>query len=342
MNRVFLVLLCCILASCGTLPRKENFTVPLQHFGAQKGTAEVDNDYKLQPDDVLDVLYHFDTITEGVYLIAPHDRLSVKFLNASEYDDIHQVRPDGFISLPFVGDVKAAGKSVNELKNTLTRMYRPILKDPSFFVSLVEYQVHLKEIRSSLDHPNMGQARLITVRGDSKISLPMVGELDVKNKSIAEVRAEANERYAKVASGMSVDVLLQKSHPRQVYIFGEVRNPGGHQVTGAVSLFQAVAMAGGPSNEAELSTVVAMTRENDEIVAQVYDFEDVLNGKSKAFTAMLSPEDMVYIPRNRLSSTAQVMRSVSEILLFRGIGLTYSYRLDDNRTEFVDQQQQQP
>lgn len=336
MNRFLIAILLCCLTACGTLPNKDTFSIPLQHFGSKEAKPMADTDYKLQPDDVLDVLYHFNTISDGVYLIAPHDKLSVKFLNASEYDDIHQVRPDGYISLPFVGDVPAAGLSVDALKKKLTALYRPILKDPSFFVSLVEYQVHLKEIRSALDHPNMGQARLITVREDAKISLPMIGDLDVKNKSIQQVRAEANKRYSSVAKGMSVDILLQKSHPRQVYIFGEVRKPGGHQVTGPVSLFQAVAIAGGPSNEAELGTVVALTKENDEMVAQVYDFEEVLNGKSKAFTAMLSPEDIVYIPRNRLSSTAQVMRSVSEILLFRGIGLTYSYRLDEEDTQYVE------
>ena len=338
MNRFVIAGLSFFLAACGTLPQKDAFTIPLQHFGADNSTRLTETDYLLQSDDVLDVLYHFDTITSGLYRIAPHDRLSIKFLNASEYDDVHQVRPDGYISLPFVGDVKAAGLSVSELKSALTKMYRPILKDPSFFVSLVEYQVHLKAIRSALDHPNMGQARLITVRADGKISLPMIGDLDVKNKSVAAVRAEANERYSKIAEGMSVDIMLQKTHPRQVYIFGEVRNPGGHQITGPVSLFQAVAIAGGPSNEAELGTVVALTREGDEMVAQVYDFEDALNGKSKAITAMLSPEDIVYIPRNRLSSTAQVMRSVSEILLFRGIGLTYSYRLDNEDTRYVEQQ----
>jgi len=317
------------LLACGTLPQKENYSIPLQHFGKQKQNPEINlADYTLQADDVLDVLYRFNTISDEIYTVSPHDKLNVMFLTASEYDNIHQVRPDGYVSLPFVGDVKVVGLSVEEIKKKITKLYRPVLKDPSFFVSLTEYQVHLKEIRTSLDHPNMGQARLITVRQDQKVSLPLIGDLSVKGKSIAELRAEANVLYGNVTKGLSVDVLLQKSHPRQIYVFGEVNNPGGHLITGPISLFQAVAIAGGANHDAELGTVVALRQEDGEMVAKVFDLDNALNGGGDALSAMLSPEDVIYVPRTRLSSTAQVMRYVSEIFLFRGIGVNYSYQLN--------------
>ena len=324
------------LSACGTLPKGTDYSIPLQHFGKQKQNPEMNfADYTLQADDVLDVLYRFNTISDEIYTVAPHDKLNVMFLTASEYDNVHQVRPDGYVSLPFVGDVKVAGLSVEEVKGKITKLYKPVLKDPSFFVSLTEYQVHLKEIRSSLDHPNMGQARLITVRQDQKVSFPLIGDLSVKGKSIADLRAEANVLYANVTKGLSVDVLLQKSHPRQIYVFGEVNNPGGHLITGPISLFQAVAIAGGANHDAELGTVVALRKEGSEMVAKVFNLENALNGNGQVFSAMLSPEDVVYIPRTRLSSTAQVMRHVSEIFMFRGLGATLSYRVDDP-TRFED------
>lgn len=324
------------LLGCGTLPKAKDYSIPLHHFGTKAPQVNVDaTDYVLQADDVLDVLYHFDTLSNELYLIEPHDKLNVMFLTASEYDNIHQVRPDGYISLPFVGDVKVAGISVDQAKSTIKQLYKPILKDPSFFVSLVEYQVHLKEIRASLDHPNMGQARLITVRQDQKISLPMIGDISIKDKSVSQLREEANARYAKINKRMSIDVLLQKSHARQIFVFGEVNNPGGHRVSGSTSLFQAIAMAGGANHDAELRTVVALRKENNEMVAKVFNVKNALNGKGGALTAMLSPEDVIYVPRTRLSNTAQVMRNISDIMMFRGVGATLSYRIDDP-TRFED------
>ncbi|MBV1921311.1 MAG: polysaccharide biosynthesis/export family protein [Pseudomonadales bacterium] len=315
---------------CGTLPKESDYSIPLQHFGKQSKSIDGSLlDYTLRADDVLDVLYRFNTISDDIYTVSPHDKLNVMFLTASEYDNVHQVRPDGYLSLPFVGDVKVAGLSVQEITEKITKLYRPVLKDPSFFVSLTEYQVHLKEIRASLDHPNMGQARLVTVRQDQKVSLPLIGDLSVKGKTIASLREEANTLYANVSKGLSVDVLLQKSHPRRIYVFGEVNNPGGHLITGPISLFQAVAIAGGANHDAELETVVALRQEEGEMVAKVFNLEDALNGNGKVFSAMLNPEDVIYIPRTRLSTTAQVMRHVSEIFMFRGLGATLSYRVDD-------------
>ena len=317
------------ISGCGTLPKAENYSIPLQHFGKQQTDIQT-ADYVLQPEDVLDILYHFDTISDEKYKIAPHDKLNVTFLTASEYNDVHQVRPDGYISLPFVGDVEAAGNSVEELTKKITDLYKAVLVDPSFFVSLIEYQVHLKEISASLSQGSTGRARLITVRQDHKITLPLIGDLSVRGKSIALVKADANALYDNITNGLSVDVLLQKTHPKQIYIFGEVNNPGGHQITESISLIKAIAIAGGASHDAELTTVVALTQENNEMVAKVFDLEAALVGDGKVLSAMLSPEDVIYVPRNRLSTTAQVMHYVSEILQFRGIGVTLAYRLDED------------
>ncbi len=337
MRYILLSALFLLLSACGTFPKEEQYSIPLEHFGKNNtapNSADL-NDYVLQPEDVLDVLFHFDTLSTEIYRVAPHDKLSVKFLSASEYDGIYQVRPDGYISMPFIGDLKVAGLSVNEIQQRVTQQYRPILKNPAFFISLAEYQVYIKELRQSLDHPNMGQARLLVVRDDYKISLPLVGEISVKDKSVQAVKTEANQRYEKLFQGMSVDVLLQKTHPRQIFVFGEVNNPGGHFVNSDVSLFQALALAGGPTREAELSTVVAMTQIKGEMKAKVYDLEDLINGKSDKMSTLLSPDDVIYIPRNRLSTTAQVMRSVSEIMMFRGIGVSGTYSLNNSDTRIV-------
>ena len=331
MKRLLLALLLTQLSACGTFPDEDQYWIPMEHFGRDNQLTYVpEEDYRLQPADTIDILFHFNTLSDEVYLVAPHDRLEVKFLSASEYDAIHSVRPDGFISLPFVGDMKVAGLSVSEIQSKITKRYKPVLKDPQFFVTLAEYQVHIKQLKESLNHPTMGQARLLVVREDSKVTFPLLGDISVKNKTVETVKAEASRLYANQAPGMSVDVLLQKTHPRQIYVFGEVNNPGGHLVHSNMSLFQAVALAGGPTREAEMDTVIAMTKRNGEMQAQVYNLKQLLNGKTDAAAAILSPEDVLYIPRDRLSTTAQVVRSISEIMMFRGIGVTVSYSQTDN------------
>jgi len=74
------------------------------------------------------------------YRIRQGDKLSVKFLYHPELTDTALVvRPDGFISLQLIEDVKAEGLTVSQLKKHLEKAYEEILLTPVITVTLVEY-----------------------------------------------------------------------------------------------------------------------------------------------------------------------------------------------------------
>jgi protein involved in polysaccharide export with SLBB domain len=76
----------------------------------------------------------------GGYRIRQGDKLSVKFLYHPELTDTALiVRPDGFISLQLIDDVKAEGSTVSQLKKRLEKAYEEILLTPVITVTLVEY-----------------------------------------------------------------------------------------------------------------------------------------------------------------------------------------------------------
>ena len=66
----------------------------------------------------------------------PGDTLRLNFPGAREYDQVQKIRSDGRISLPIVGEVKAAGKKVGELQAQLTRLYKEQLQNSEVVVSL--------------------------------------------------------------------------------------------------------------------------------------------------------------------------------------------------------------
>lgn len=80
------------------------------------------------------------TAPEAGYRIRQGDKLSVKFLYHPELTDTALVvRPDGFISLQLIDDVKAEGMTVSQLKKRLEKAYEEILLTPIITVTLVEY-----------------------------------------------------------------------------------------------------------------------------------------------------------------------------------------------------------
>ncbi len=74
------------------------------------------------------------------YRIHKGDRLSVKFTYHSELSEPSLVvRPDGFITLQMIDDVKAEGLTAVELKQKLEQAYKESLLNPVISVGLVEF-----------------------------------------------------------------------------------------------------------------------------------------------------------------------------------------------------------
>lgn len=81
-----------------------------------------------------------ESTPDGGYRIRQGDKLSVKFLYHPELTDTSLiVRPDGFISLQLIDDIKAEGLTVTQLKKRLEKAYEEILLTPVITVTLVEY-----------------------------------------------------------------------------------------------------------------------------------------------------------------------------------------------------------
>ncbi len=75
------------------------------------------------------------------YRLQIGDKLSVRFYRNPELDQEVVVRPDGKISLPYVDDVQAAGRTPPELDADLTKKYTGELATPNLTVVVVEYGV---------------------------------------------------------------------------------------------------------------------------------------------------------------------------------------------------------
>lgn len=77
---------------------------------------------------------------QGTYRIHIGDKLGIKFLYQPELNEpVVIVRPDGFISLQMINDLKAAGLTVSELKQAIEAAFSEQLLRPEVSVSLLEF-----------------------------------------------------------------------------------------------------------------------------------------------------------------------------------------------------------
>lgn len=77
---------------------------------------------------------------DGEYRIGHGDQMRISFLYNKDFNlDEIKVRPDGRISLPLVGEVRAAGMTPSQLDSIITSEYATILKQPEVTVILSDF-----------------------------------------------------------------------------------------------------------------------------------------------------------------------------------------------------------
>ncbi len=83
-------------------------------------------------------------IVPDSYIIGASDNISVTVFKEPTLSSSLLVRPDGMISMPLLGDVKAAGKTTLELADEITAKLKKYMQDPN--VTVVLAQVNSKKV----------------------------------------------------------------------------------------------------------------------------------------------------------------------------------------------------
>jgi polysaccharide biosynthesis/export protein len=87
------------------------------------------------------------------YQLGAGDKLRIEVYRDTQLSQSVQIRPDGKITLPLVGDLQAAGKTTAELDEDITRELKVYMNNPSVTVIVVEATAATAYIIGSVNHP---------------------------------------------------------------------------------------------------------------------------------------------------------------------------------------------
>src|SRR5438552_187458 len=68
--------------------------------------------------------------------LEPGDSIEVRLLNNPELNEQAQIRPDGHISLPLVGDIEIAGKTIPDAVAMLEKSYGAEVRAPKVMIQV--------------------------------------------------------------------------------------------------------------------------------------------------------------------------------------------------------------
>ncbi len=137
----------------------------------------------------------------------------------------------------------------------------------------------------------------VRVRPDGRITLERIGDLLVVGRTPAQIDSLITASYAQIIIGPEVTVFVREFGSPEVYVLGEVNHPGPVAYRGRLTALQAVALAGGPSREAKMNSVLIIRQDPGELVAMRWDLKELMKGDIYRGDPLIKPFDIVYIPR---------------------------------------------
>ena len=215
--------------------------------------------YKIGPSDIIEIIYNFRyELTPEEYILEVQDDLNIEFLFHPKLSRKVRIRMDGKITLPLVGEVLAANKTAPELKQDLLTRYLKYIKGSDISVIVVKGNIKIQELKKAITTAARGQSKIVPVRPDGRITLPLIGDVQAAGLTVPELRYEVNRQYAKYVRNLDTTVILKQVKSPKVFVMGEVERPGGYETPQPITAMQAIAMAGGLKDTANDDSVVVL------------------------------------------------------------------------------------
>jgi len=143
--------------------------------------------------------------------------------------------------------------------------------------------------------------KAIPVRHDGRISLDMIGDVQAAGLQPDELSARLSEAYRHELQEPRITVIVRKFGGR-VYVGGEVGKPTALRYVYGMTALQAIQSAGGFQKESSRQNVVLIRRGPEHYEGYRLYLEDALTGKDYFQDVALQPNDVVWIPRSRISN----------------------------------------
>lgn len=282
--------------------------------------------YKISPGDQLDVGYFFDTSRAESYTLGVGDTMTVDFRTHPEYTRHVVVRPDGRISMPGIGAVRAVGRTPEQLGSAVAAAYNDILVNPQVTVIVESFNSRSQDLMRMVSASDQRRALTAMVEPDGKINLPLLSPIQAAGKPVSEVTASVNSAYAQMVSNVKTTIRLQQLAPNSIFVFGEVKQPGPVNTTGPRTVLQLIAAAGGPTPQAATAqTRIIYYDETMQAVVRVVNVEALLRGASGADNIVLPPNATIYVPPTGLANLGRALDTMmGSVLRFNGVGASYS------------------
>ncbi|MCC7009060.1 MAG: polysaccharide biosynthesis/export family protein [Acidobacteria bacterium] len=248
--------------------------------------------------------------SERAYQVGPNDVLLITVFGQPDLTGRYTVGADGVFAFPLVGRVKAGGLSVRDLEMTLTGLLSPdYLRNPQVSIAVETYRSQQFFVLGEVNQPGSfylsGQETLIQALARAGSTKPDAGDevlivrpragaaggpvrpdqagaADVRRVSLDALSTGNLAENVQIQAGDTIFV----TRAEQVFILGQVKNPGPYRYSRTVTVLQYLSMAGGATDRGATSRVKIVRTMN----GKQLELKVTLNDTVQANDTIMVPE----------------------------------------------------
>jgi polysaccharide export outer membrane protein len=142
----------------------------------------------------------------------------------------------------------------------------------------------------------------LTVRPDGKITAREVGDVVAAGRTPAQLAAALDQAYSTELRAPEATVHVKATPSRQVYVDGQVSRPGSFALEPQMSAVQAIAQAGGLTEDAAPKAALLIRRDHCGRPSGIgFDLARAEKQPESDQDVRLLSGDIIYVPRSKIS-----------------------------------------
>ena len=240
------------------------------------------------------------------YIVGPEDVLEVQVWDNKDLNQSVFVRPDGKTSLPLVGEIQAAGKTVQELQDYLSAVYSKTVKGAAVTVIVRDIKSRPVYFVGGFGKPgpiqlmrDLSLLQAISIVGgvaptaDAEKSFVLRKDKLIPVDFTKLVQKGDLTQNIKLEPGDTVVAPLADL----VYLQGEVRSVGAIKYVQDLTLVRAITQGGGLTPMASGSRVDILRGKGEKRERIRVDVDKMLRAPDENNDVPLKPDDIIFVPQ---------------------------------------------
>lgn len=143
----------------------------------------------------------------------------------------------------------------------------------------------------------------VTVRPDGRISLALVHDVPAATLTTNELTEVLANKYSKTLNNPEISVIVRSFATQKIFVDGEVKTPGMVNITGHMTILQAIASGGGLKSSGQADEVLLIRRNGlQKPFVMTVNVENAQNGVDLTQNVEVEPLDIIFVPKSAIAN----------------------------------------